>query len=331
MHPVAAVLCAAMLVTLAIAVDWQSFDPYADAEEIDGQSFQTSVSPVGSGDIEFGEYDGKTIILTAVSTENYEFREWLKDGVFLHSTKSIEVDASESVLYTAVFSSLNPVSDERTMIYKWNCPVFSSNGDVTYSEKVFTMSINSDEYNRSIENSMMQRRALIGATMPTSLINPECPYVQQIAHYLSVICDGMTDTQTAYVILRFVQDSIDYRYDTVNYGTDEFWTSPMETLYKGTGDCEDTSILFCSIASAMGKYSALVAFQTETSGHMGAAIVVPSEAVPDGASFDYDGMHFVFCETTADDILMIGLISETYKTLMESSEKAIIAPIEVVV
>ena len=47
----------------------------------------------------------------------------------------------------------------------------------------------------------------------------------------------------------FVKDAQDFVHSEVKYKSErgDFWQMPVETLEKGTGDCEDTSILLCSI------------------------------------------------------------------------------------
>ncbi len=48
-------------------------------------------------------------------------------------------------------------------------------------------------------------------------------------------------------ILAYVQEAADYAYDSEMFGEDEYWQYPVETLYRGYGDCEDTSILASAI------------------------------------------------------------------------------------
>jgi hypothetical protein len=50
-------------------------------------------------------------------------------------------------------------------------------------------------------------------------------------------------------ILSFVQLAADYAYDSDKFDRDEYWQYPVETLYRGYGDCEDTSILASAIYS----------------------------------------------------------------------------------
>ncbi len=96
-------------------------------------------------------------------------------------------------------------------------------------------------------------------------------YIQAIADYISSATSGKSDQYIANVILGFVQ-SIPYAYDSDIHGTEEYWQFPLETLFLNSGDCEDTSILFCAIASAMGYDSSMFLF----SGHMAAGINLDS-------------------------------------------------------
>lgn len=49
----------------------------------------------------------------------------------------------------------------------------------------------------------------------------------------------------AWQLFDFVCQNVDYRSDVRNAG--EFWQVPSETLARGQGDCEDTSILLTSL------------------------------------------------------------------------------------
>jgi len=53
-------------------------------------------------------------------------------------------------------------------------------------------------------------------------------------------------------IRNWVGNNIEYRDDTETHGSEDFWQLPRETLSKRTGDCEDFSILLCSLYRAVG-------------------------------------------------------------------------------
>jgi predicted transglutaminase-like cysteine proteinase len=50
----------------------------------------------------------------------------------------------------------------------------------------------------------------------------------------------------------WVANEIEYVTDTNAHGVSEYWQLPIETLSLGTGDCEDFSILLCSLYRAIG-------------------------------------------------------------------------------
>lgn len=101
---------------------------------------------------------------------------------------------------------------------------------------------------------------------------------------------GFNDVQTINFALRFCQ-SLPYPYDNVSANADEYWRFPIETLYGETGDCEDTSFLFASIAEAM-SYDAVIVMLP---GHMAVAI---ESAQADGTYYSYAGLKYFYCETT---------------------------------
>lgn len=82
---------------------------------------------------------------------------------------------------------------------------------------------------------------------PTHLVDPDDPYVQDIASSM----DRGSDREKVREILYWMSHNIKYESDSVLYGCSEYWAVPAETLYYMKGDCEDFAILFCSIAMAM--------------------------------------------------------------------------------
>jgi transglutaminase-like putative cysteine protease len=47
---------------------------------------------------------------------------------------------------------------------------------------------------------------------------------------------------------------VGYLSDLKNYGKIELWTSPNETLERGSGDCEDMAFLICSMANSLPNH-----------------------------------------------------------------------------
>ncbi len=130
-------------------------------------------------------------------------------------------------------------------------------------------------------------------------ITPDDKYIAELADHFESICGGMNDYKTMSIVLAFTQ-YIEYRSDETHMGRTEYWKFPLETLFDQGGDCEDTSILFCSIASAMGYRSAMLLFY----GHMAGAV-----ELEDGSVSEYSGtpaafpskdgqITYYYCETT---------------------------------
>jgi hypothetical protein len=101
---------------------------------------------------------------------------------------------------------------------------------------------------------------------------------------------GLTPLEEANFLLSFVQ-SIDYSFDNVSAGANEYWRFPLETLYDQTGDCEDTSILYASIMEATG-YDAILLLLP---GHMAVGLSCPGA---DGGHYHFESVDYFYCETT---------------------------------
>ena len=101
-------------------------------------------------------------------------------------------------------------------------------------------------------------------------------------------------------------------------GQEEYWSYPMETLYLGYGDCEDTSFLACALFSAAGYKSATV---TLTS-HMMAAVSLDSIASDTfyGAyasgygTLKSTGEKMYYCETTYETAVPAGYYSKSVQS-----------------
>lgn len=71
---------------------------------------------------------------------------------------------------------------------------------------------------------------------------------EEIKNFMATIVEPSdTNDEKAYKIMRWVQDNIEYKTDLKNYGQIEWWTTPMETLHKMSGDCEDGAFLIHSM------------------------------------------------------------------------------------
>lgn len=121
----------------------------------------------------------------------------------------------------------------------------------------------------------------------------------ELMRVLSAYGSGMDRTEFARFVLSFVQ-TILYMTDEDSVGEREYWKYPLETLWDGGGDCEDSTILYDTLMLMAGYDVAFVLFQD----HAMSAVSVDV----DGHSLTRDGIVYVFCETTT--VSEIGLTSK---------------------
>ncbi len=165
----------------------------------------------------------------------------------------------------------------RSDVYGWR----SSDG-----YNITELQISEEDYRNSFQRNTV-RHSSFYVSSPTSFIEPDDRYVQQIASEIEAL--GDSDYQRASYALSFVQ-SLHYYSDEQLYGQDEFWAYPIETLYQHGGDCEDLSVLLCSILLAMDIECVLLDFE----GHVSAGACVGGQ----GAYYSLDGKRYYVCEPT---------------------------------
>lgn len=133
----------------------------------------------------------------------------------------------------------------------------------------------------------------------TDFVTYESKYIKDLALQFETICEGMTDLERMNVVLSYTQN-IPYMYDADSTGIEEYWKFALETILENNGDCEDTSILFCAIAKAMGYDTALMTLfadgRSNMDGEINHCVSLIKVDGCDGKD-DFDG--YCFCETTA--------------------------------
>ncbi len=84
-----------------------------------------------------------------------------------------------------------------------------------------------------------------------SYVTPECPWVEGTLQ--GILGDSPYEpSQVGFDDIRdWVYINIEYMSDEERWGED-YWQTPEETLSYSTGDCEDFSILLCSLLRAYG-------------------------------------------------------------------------------
>lgn len=144
------------------------------------------------------------------------------------------------------------------------------------------MDIPVEAFKESMDRNLV-RGGTLAVPSPLLLVDPGDPYVGKVASHILDIVGDSSDRDRATAALNFVQSSIRYVSDEANYGCEEFWATPVETLYLYSGDCEDQAVLLCSIFGAMGLDWAILDYPT----HIAVGVRVG----------DSDG--YLFCEATS--------------------------------
>jgi predicted transglutaminase-like cysteine proteinase len=83
-------------------------------------------------------------------------------------------------------------------------------------------------------------------------ITPGCPLVKECLQ--AILGDPPYElTESGFDAVRdWVAANIEYRTDEEQWGVDEYWQTPEETLSLRTGDCEDFALLLCTLLRAYG-------------------------------------------------------------------------------
>ncbi|MBR6038671.1 MAG: hypothetical protein IKP53_08140 [Candidatus Methanomethylophilaceae archaeon] len=179
-------------------------------------------------------------------------------------------------------------STERSDEYLWLCPGPDGNG---WRLCALSMSVSEEDY-----YSAGPRWAVRGPAWPieapSALIDPDDPYVRTAAAHILSETEGYPDDARKLAALRFVGSAVEYAEDEELFGRNEFWAAPAQTLYLHRGDCEDSSVLLCSILLAMGYDAILLDFPVHI------AVGVESGAEADLA-WEWSGKRWVLCESTS--------------------------------
>ena len=173
----------------------------------------------------------------------------------------------------------------------------------TYDSKNYTvdLTISADDYLAYRNNGTSRTQG--NDDHMRQFVTATDPYIVGLAHQFDLLGANMDDRQKSDLVLSYVQN-IPYAYDTDTDGREEYWSYPLETILRGCGDCEDTSILYCAIVKAMGYDTALMtAYASNTPRTSGAVNHCVSLVAVGGSSEDttytIGGIVYSFCETTA--------------------------------
>jgi len=249
----------------AVSGTWSAYNLDTGEDTVSGAAMGTDQEMASGHYLVFVTgSDGTTLISLQLTVDGTIVYTWTYDG----DTYTISLDISYSDYET--FVDTYTVSERCTYYYSTD----STAHDITF---VNTTSTADDSYIESFVSQLNIQLAANGVTSDQEKIN---------------------------VLLAFVgSDAITYTYDSTAHGTDEYWQFPLETLYLKTGDCEDTSILFCAIAKEMGYTTALLLYN----GHMSAGV-----SISDYTASSSSGTSNVSVQTSGDDSLTDGTNSYYY-------------------
>lgn len=197
-----------------------------------------------------------------------------------------------------------------TKQYKWTSPT----GTIS-----FELDFSYDEYcvfrDSNAERTTSADRCIAFAIAKSTA-------VESIVSEIRALTKGETDADTAAFVLSFVQCCISYppcvSGDGLSYimspdkymtGHDDYLLYPLETLFRGMGDCEDTAVLSTALFSGLGFDSGILNMPN----HVMSLVALNEYAggnVPSGYgefSRNIDGKTYYVCETTGDSALRPGL------------------------
>ncbi len=198
--------------------------------------------------------------------------------------------------YFGCYSVLSDGTVAKTFSWK-----FDGDEDGTAESYTYTLNILYSDYVEYVDTDCTRQSGT--EDEDRAYVTSTDQYVKILADWFTTQTDGWSDYKTMNFVLAFTQ-YIEYKSDTESEGVEEYWKFPLETLYEQNGDCEDTSILFCAIASAMGYKSAMLLFY----GHMAAGVELAdgsiSENTKASGAFPEGGVSYYYCETTSTSYVL---------------------------
>ncbi|NLL94587.1 MAG: hypothetical protein GX224_02360 [Thermoplasmatales archaeon] len=118
--------------------------------------------------------------------------------------------------------------------------------------------------------------------------------ISMLADRLKELSAGFTDLQTAQYLAHFV--SFTTKYDYVEYAECvEFQRTPVETMFEGVGDCEDTAYYYAALAREFDLDFIIIILTYTYDGEMGlhaeVAVNVPCES---GHYLEFGGKRYFY-------------------------------------
>ncbi|MCL1811185.1 MAG: hypothetical protein FWG41_03075 [Methanomassiliicoccaceae archaeon] len=214
--------------------------------------------------------------------------------------------------YTATYSGTVSYVGTVTKEYTWKYQGEGYVASTTFSYEDY----------RTYRDMNPNGRHVLNYGRTASFVTYEDPAVIKLAESIREAYGSDRDTtgqDFAMFVLAFVQICFEYPpssstmdAEMYQYGQDEYFAYPLETIFYGMGDCEDTSILAAALFKALGYAAGVVIVP----GHALAAVGLDHYSPGTYSSRSYevisetiDGITYYACETTVKTPQGIGLVS----------------------
>jgi hypothetical protein len=234
-----------------------------------------------------------------------------KPGEYDVSVDCYAEEGGEQV-YNATYSGKVTYMGNITKNYTWRYRGNDYNAKVTFSY---------DEY-RQFSHMNINGRAVNNYNRISSFVTYDDAAIIKLSNSLREaygVNKNTTDQDFAQFVLSFVQLCFDYPSssnfvgaDMYQYGHDEYFAYPLETIFYGMGDCEDTSILCTALLMALGYSGGVVIVP----GHATSAVGLYKYAPEPYSSTFFEiiqqtkgDITYYACETTIDSPQGIGLMN----------------------
>jgi len=259
--------------------------------------------------LSFIEYKGVSL----EKTEPVLYYLLQKPGVYDISVDCY-VDSDGKRDYVTTYSGTVSYVGYITKEYSWKYKGVQYDAEVTFKY---------DEY-RYYRDLNVNSRAVANYGRVISFITYEEPAVVDLAISLLItygIDRDITGQEFASFLLAFVQICFEYPpysnsmvADEYQYGQTEYFAYPLETIFYGMGDCEDTSILLAALYKVFGFRAGIVTLPGHAVAAVGLDVYDPgrySSYIYEILSDTIDGITYYGCETTVSTPLEIGLVRVT--------------------
>ena len=212
-------------------------------------------------------------------------------------------------IYSGTVSYVGTITNEYTWKYQGN--EYTAHATFGYDE--YRQYRDADPHGRALYSFNYGRIA--------SFVTYEDSGIKALAGSLRSAYGGdPSGNDFASFVLAFVQICFDYpphtNYmdaDKYLYGQEEYFAYPMETIFHGMGDCEDTSILAAALFKALGYPAGVVVIPGHALAAVGLEGYVPRTSYRPSSyevlSQTIDDVTYYACETTVSSPQGIGLVN----------------------